>query len=59
MDNTIADESLTHSVNGGLTQEEASKRLREYGPNEVPEKKRNPLLRFVDKLWGLTPWMLM
>ena len=58
MDSTITDESLTHSVNGGLTQEEATKRLREYGPNEVPEKKRNPLLRFVDKFWGLTPWML-
>ena len=58
MDNTVADESLTHIVNVGLTQEEASKRLREYGPNEVPEKKRNPLLRFFGKFWGLTPWML-
>ncbi|MCX6654936.1 MAG: HAD-IC family P-type ATPase, partial [Candidatus Bathyarchaeota archaeon] len=58
MDSTVTDESLTHSVDGGLTQEEVSKRLREYGPNEVPEKKRNPLLQFIDKFWGLTPWML-
>ena len=58
MDSTVTDESPTHSVDRGLTQEEVAKKLREYGPNEVPEKKRNPLLRFVDKFWGLTPWML-
>jgi H+-transporting ATPase len=42
----------------GLTTEEAKRRLSEYGPNEVPEKKTNPVLRFVGKFWGLTPWML-
>ncbi|MGD0805602.1 MAG: plasma-membrane proton-efflux P-type ATPase [Candidatus Bathyarchaeia archaeon] len=41
-----------------LTTDEAKQRLRKYGPNEVPEKKTNPLLRLVGKFWGLTPWML-
>lgn len=58
MANPTTDKSLTPNVNEGLTQEEAAKRLGEYGPNEVPEKKRNPLLRFINKFWGLTPWML-
>jgi H+-transporting ATPase len=57
MDSIVTNESLTPNFYG-LTQEEATKRLREYGPNEIPEKKRNPLLLFVDKFWGLTPWML-
>ncbi len=42
----------------GLSAEEVVRRARAYGPNEVPEEKRNPVLRFVRKFWGLTPWML-
>jgi H+-transporting ATPase len=42
----------------GLTPMEAARRLKEYGSNEVPEKRTNPVLRFVKKFWGLTPWML-
>jgi H+-transporting ATPase len=45
-------------IGDGLTTEEAHRRLKEYGPNEVPEKKTSPILRFAKKLWGLTPWML-
>jgi H+-transporting ATPase len=45
-------------LDSGLTHEEAMKRLREYGPNEVPEKKTSPLIRIAKKFWGLTPWML-
>jgi H+-transporting ATPase len=46
------------SISNGLTPEEARKKLTEYGYNEVPEKKINPILRFAAKFWGLTPWML-
>ena len=50
---------LTSSIiKDGLAPEEARRRLGEYGPNEVPEKKTNPVLRFFGKFWGLTPWML-
>jgi len=45
-------------LDSGLTSEEAQRKLAEYGPNEVPEKKINPLLHFTKKFWGLTPWML-
>ncbi|MDQ2804161.1 MAG: cation-transporting P-type ATPase, partial [Pseudomonadota bacterium] len=31
----------------GLTQAEAAKRLTKYGPNEIEEKKTNPLLKFL------------
>jgi len=42
----------------GLSIDEAKKRLAEYGYNEVPEKKPNPILKFATKFWGLTSWML-
>jgi len=47
----------TDTVNG-LSLEETKKRLVEYGYNEVPEKKPNPILKFATKFWGLTSWML-
>ncbi|MGC8673623.1 MAG: plasma-membrane proton-efflux P-type ATPase [Thermoprotei archaeon] len=42
----------------GLTTEDASKRIKEYGYNEIEEKKENPVLKFAKKFWGLVPWML-
>jgi H+-transporting ATPase len=42
----------------GLTQAEAEKRLTEYGPNEIEEKKTNPLLKFLSYFWGPIPWMI-
>ena len=42
----------------GLSAEEVARRLRTYGPNEVPEERRNPVVLFLRKFWGLTPWML-
>ena len=47
----------TDPVNG-LTQDEARRRISEYGYNEVPERKTNPLLKLGEKFWGITPWML-
>ena len=42
----------------GLTQAEAAKRLTQYGPNELEEKKTNPLLKFLSYFWGPIPWMI-
>jgi H+-transporting ATPase len=42
----------------GLTQAEAAKRLVQYGPNEIEEKKGNPFLKFLTYLWGPIPWMI-
>ncbi len=42
----------------GLTQAEAEKRLTQYGPNEIREKKINPLLKFLTYFWGPIPWMI-
>jgi H+-transporting ATPase len=42
----------------GLTQAEAEKRLASYGPNEIEEKKDNPLLKLLAYFWGPIPWMI-
>ena len=42
----------------GLTQAEAQKRLTQYGPNEIEEKKNNPFLQFLTYFWGPIPWMI-
>jgi H+-transporting ATPase len=42
----------------GLTKSEVEKRRGEYGYNEIPEKKRNPLLKFLSYFWGPIPWMI-
>ncbi len=42
----------------GLTQAEAQKRLAQYGPNEIEEKKTNPLLQFLSYFWGPIAWMI-
>ncbi len=43
----------------GLPSSEAEERLRRYGPNDVPEKRRNPLASFLRKFWGPGAWVLM
>lgn len=42
----------------GLSVEEAGKRLEEFGPNELTEKKVNPVLQFLGFFWGPIPWMI-
>lgn len=42
----------------GLSQAEAQKRLIEYGPNEIEEKKTNAFLKFLSYFWGPIPWMI-
>ena len=42
----------------GLSQAEAEKRLAQYGPNEIKEKKDNLFLKFLSYFWGPIPWMI-
>ncbi len=42
----------------GLSQAEAHRRLAQYGPNAIAEKKTNPFLKFLTYFWGPIPWMI-
>ena len=51
-------EKKLESSADGLTQAEAEKRLTQYGPNEIEEKKTNLFLKFLTYFWGPIPWMI-
>ena len=42
----------------GLAASEAETRREQYGPNEIPERKANPLVKFLSYFWGPIPWMI-
>ncbi len=42
----------------GLSGEEARRRLREYGPNAIPEERAHPILALFERFWGPVAWML-
>lgn len=42
----------------GLSSEEAKKRLKKYGPNEIPEYKEPLWHRIFRRFWGPIPWMI-
>lgn len=50
--------SELNSSEKGLDEGEASKRLDEYGPNEIMEKKAHPLIKFLKNFWSPIPWMI-
>ena len=42
----------------GLSTDEAHKRLAHFGPNELAEKRANPLVKLLASFWGPIPWMI-
>lgn len=42
----------------GLTAAEALRRLQRYGPNEIVERQRNPVLELLGYFWAPIPWMI-
>jgi H+-transporting ATPase len=42
----------------GLTAAQALQRLQHYGPNEIAERHRNPVLEFLGYFWAPIPWMI-
>jgi H+-transporting ATPase len=51
-------EKILRSSPHGLSQDEAQKRLTQYGPNEIEETRTNPFLKFLSYFWGPIPWMI-
>jgi len=47
-----------NSSAAGLTAAEAQQRLQRYGPNEIAERHRNPVLEFLGYFWAPIPWMI-
>jgi len=46
------------SSSTGLTQAQATQRLKRFGRNALEEKKANPVLKFLSYFWGPIPWMI-
>lgn len=42
----------------GLASAEVEARRKQYGYNEVAERKSHPLRIFLGKFWGISAWML-
>jgi H+-transporting ATPase len=46
------------SSKDGLSESGAKERIGQYGYNEIPEKKVNPIVRLMRYFWGPIPWMI-
>ena len=56
---TPADKTpLEAYANIGLSSEEVERKRQQYGSNEIPEKKINPIRKFLGYFWGPIPWMI-
>ena len=57
-DGQAANSITSEFLKTGLNSSEVQERVKQYGFNEVPEKKENRVFQFAKKFWGLTAWML-
>ncbi|MCU7939856.1 MAG: hypothetical protein KZQ64_00320 [gamma proteobacterium symbiont of Bathyaustriella thionipta] len=62
---TYSEQSVTETLNGfatpierGLSDEEAGKRIAQYGYNEIEEKEETLWQRVFRRFWGPIPWMI-
>ena len=56
---TVADLFKSLSTgNQGLSGADAAEKLKVYGPNEIAEKKKNPIIQFLKNFWGPIQWMI-
>ena len=49
---------ILSSGEGGISEQEAQRRIEQYGYNEIAEKKINPVIKFLRYFWGPIPWMI-
>ena len=50
--------SALGSGKDGISEAEAADRIKRFGPNEILEKKKNPVRQFLKRYWGPMPWLL-
>ncbi|WP_423792984.1 plasma-membrane proton-efflux P-type ATPase [Methanocaldococcus indicus] len=46
------------NIETGLSLKEVEERLKKYGYNEIPEKKVNPIIKFLSYFWNPIAWMI-
>jgi H+-transporting ATPase len=51
-------EAQLGATSEGISQQEAQKRLAEFGYNELHEEKVSPIKKFLSFFWGPIPWMI-
>lgn len=49
---------ILQTTEHGLSTAEAEKRLKEYGPNKLPEVSKNPILVFLGYMWNPLSWAM-
>ena len=61
---SFADVTIEHAYSAlstspnGLDENEATRRVSEFGYNEIPEKRKNAFVDFLARYWGPMPWLL-
>ena len=53
-----SDAAAKANLPGGLTSDEARRRLAKFGPNAMPDTSLHPLRMALEKFWAPVPWML-
>lgn len=53
-----ADSSFSVNDAKGLSSDQVKEKQKQFGLNEVEEKKASPIVAFAKKFWGLAPWVL-